>query len=288
VTLRDGELLFEGFTFGDDVSTFTTEVTGWDDLPPVDSGNSPSPMRMGSLPGRKFARERVVTWSGRLAADRAMFPTVLAALRAATTVVDTETEQRLTVRTVGEELVVSGHVTARSIPDNRLMGVACVADVSVQWTCADPRRYTSAWSTSNVPFPAGTGDGLEYPLEYPLDYGSDPVPGSVTVLLAGDVSSKALYTITGPVDTPAVYNDTTGRFMEFGIVLTAADVLVVDTQTGEVLLNGTADRLYTKTVGSSPLADMELAVGENRLRASGASWSAGATVTVSAPAGAYL
>jgi hypothetical protein len=287
VALSNGQLEFNGYVLGDDVTTFTEEIAGWDDLPSVTSANAESPMTHGSIPGAKFVRERTITWSGRLVVPAGDATVELRAVRAALAPPPTEAEQTIRIRTLGEELIAYGHVTARALPGGVLLGRAGLGQLSAQWTCSDPRRYTPDSQTVAVTIPGGPGDGLEYPLDYPLDYGTATAPSGGTVTVAGDAPCPAVYTFTGPWEDPQLINATTARFMSFDITLAVGDVLVVDTRAGTVTLNGTADRLYTKTPDSSPMAELGLAPGVNSLTASGGAWSAPAGCSVTCPLGAF-
>lgn len=287
MSLTNGQLSFNGYILGDDVRTFMTEVTGWDDLPPVTSGNTQRSMYHGSYAGSKYARERVITWTGVMnLPDTMTWNEEIAALRKATTISDTELP--ITFRTIDEELVCYGSVTARAIPNNRLFGAAQIANIAIQFTASDPRKYEVSSTTVSVGLPAVASSGLVYPLEYPLDYGVASVTGSGSFNNVGDAPLPCRWVITGPVDNPVIFNDTTGKFIELAITLAAGETVAIDTSDSSIILNGTTDRLYTKTVLSSPISSMELAPGINSLRASAASWSSGAGATITAHNGAYF
>lgn len=284
--MTDGQLVYRGFTLGTD-DTFMYELTGWDDLPPVDSGNSPKSMQHGSYNGRKFARERTVTWVGKFnPADPGTWNEKLSQLRSAFTI--TDDEYPITVTTLNETLVAYGSVTARAIPNDRSFGAAKLANVSIQFTCSDPRRYSDGTQTITMQFPGTSSTGLVYPLVYPLDYGVTSIAGAGSFNNGGDAALPAVYRITGPVSNPSVYNDTTGMFMSFNITLIADEYIDVTTSDGTVVLNGSTDRLYTRSTLSSPIMAMELTPGMNEFRVSAASYSAGAQVSVTAASAAYF
>lgn len=288
-TLETGQLKFNGLTLGDNVDTFMEEVNGWDDLPPIQSTNAPMAMGHGSRFGKKYARERVITWSGVFQPeDVATWDAKLKAIRAALSVNLTEDDSEIRIRTHGEELVCYGSVSARAIPGNRSYGSVMLANLSVQFICADPRRYSPTMVNFDIGLPDGLSGGLTYPLTYPLEYGVAASGGYGTFLNEGDAPLPGVFTVTGPIESPSIHNDTTSRFVSFNIDLADGETLVIDVKNGTVILNGTTDRLYTKTITSSPLGLMELQPGNNLLRASAASWSAGANISLSAPAGAYF
>lgn len=287
--INDGEVFFNSYTLGDNQRTFLDEITGWDDLPPISSGNTPRPMYHGSSSGYKFAQERTITWTGYFnPPDLSLWSDELKDLRSATTLPTGTSEMEIVVRTLGEELRCYGVVTARSIPGNRRYGAARLANVSVQFTCSDPRRYEVSDTILTVPFPTTSVAGLVYPLTYPLDYGATPTGSTGLFDNVGDAPSPAVFRITGPVVNPIIQNDTTGYFIKLNITLVAGEYVDIRTSDSSVILNGTTDRLYTRDVGSSPIVLMEIASGVNQIRALATTWSAGAGITVTAPSGAYF
>ena len=54
----------------------------------------------------------------------------------------------------------------------------------------------------------------------------------------------------------------------------------MDTRLGTVLLNGTADRLYTRTIDSSPILGFELLPGVNDMQAIAEDWETGAGIEI--------
>jgi hypothetical protein len=285
----DGQLEFNGYILGDNETTFMEELTGWDDLPPIDSTNTARVMYHGSNFGKKYARERIVTWTGVFnPANKDDWADKISALRAAFSVNLGESDQLITIRMHDETFIAYGSVINRAIPGSRSYGAAYKADVSIQFSCSDPRRYTVDENTSSIAFPESLADGLDYPLVYPLDYGTASVSGYGDISNTGDAPNPVKFTITGPLSNPVIYNDTTSKFIEFAITLAGGETLAVDTSDSSVILNGTADRLYTKTAASSPIFLMELAPGVNSIRISAASWSLGAGVSVTARSGAFF
>jgi hypothetical protein len=285
MSLTDGQLVINGMVFGDGTDTFLEELTGWDDLPPIDSGNTPRPMYHGSFSGPKYARERIITWTGSANCSDSNFSMLIRQIRSATTL--SETEVPVSIRTIDEELTCNGAIIARSIPNNRRFGAARLANVSFQIACSDPRKYTVGTTSLQIGFPAAGGSGLTYPLDYPLDYGTPSATGSGQYDNVGDAPLPVIISFVGPCTNPQIYNDTTGMFLKFNITLTTIDSLVIDTLAGTVLLNGT-DRLYTREIASSPIISMELARGVNDIRTGAGSWSDTASVTVSGKTGAFF
>lgn len=285
----DGQLEYNDTLLGGNVTTFCTSITGWDDLPDMAAASSDLAMYHGGRVGAYYARPRTITWTGVVHnMVSASFPATIAAIRSGFTINRSETQIPIYIRTHTTTLKCYGSVTKRSIPNDRIFGSARIADVSIQFYCPDPRRYSLTSSTLSTDFPAITSDGLDYPLVYPLDYGAAVTVGSMSFTTLGDAPVPAVYTITGPCSNPRVVNNTTGGHVEFGIVLGSGDSLVLDTSAGTAVLNGTVDRLYTRTVDSSPMLLLELEPGANSLFVTAADWASGAALTVSASDAAYF
>jgi len=285
----DGRLEYNGVLLGDDITTFCTTITGWDDLCDVSTASADLAMYHGGRVGRYYARPRTITWTGVVnSATDTDFPTTIAALRAGFGVNRAETQIPIYIRTHDTTLQCYGSVTRRSIPNDRIFGCARIADLSVQFYCPDPRRYSLTSTTLVTDFPALTEDGLDYPLVYPLDYGAAAATGSASFSTSGDAPVPVVYTFTGPCVNPKLTNSTTGAHVAFSLTLVSGDKLVLDTAAGTAVLNGTADRLYTRTVDSSPMLLLELEPGVNSLYATGDSWSSGATLTIAAADAAYF
>lgn len=100
---------------------------------------------------------------------------------------------------------------------------------------------------------------------YPLDYGiSDS--GSVTVDNRGSIAAPVVATFYGPLNNPvAVAAGDSDWSLGFDLNLADGERLTVDTAAGTVLLNGTADRLYTIRTDADPLERCLLAPGETTL-----------------------
>jgi hypothetical protein len=278
--VADGQVQWGGFLLGDNDLTWTDGITGWDDLPGVDSGNVARPGQPGSWPGQKLPQERIVTWSGVWTPDPATDTgTDLVALRQATTILDGTDEQPLVVRTLGETMVAYGAVTNRALPNDALYSYRG-GTLALQWTCADPRRYSIAENVASLSLTVAVGGGLTYPLVYPLDYGPAPVStSSTTATNAGDAASWPLIAFMGPIVRPSMYNAATGALLEYALTLTSTDVLVIDCRAGTVLLNG-VDRAYTRTEACTPVASFLLVKGDNPLTLRAQSWGAGNSASV--------
>lgn len=277
----DGQLEFNGYVLGDNNKTFMDQITGWDDLPGVDSGNTARSNSHGAWVGKKLANQRIITWSGRFSPpDPNTWADELRALRTAFSLpIDTE-ELPLVIQSIGEKKLVFGSVVQRSIPMDRAYGYFG-ANVSIQFECSDPRRYSLGENSWTLELPPVVSVGLTYPLSYPLYYGEEVTSSSGTLFNDGDIVTPLTMTFYGPVTNPSLLNLTHGTKMEFEINLAADEYLEVDTRTGTVLLNGIADRLYTRTSTSSPLMSFGLLPGDNEMQITASSWNSPASVGIS-------
>lgn len=240
LTGADGEIEWRGLVFGGNQALFrVTELEGWEDLPGIDSGNTPLPNRDGSYPGRKLAQERIVVATIVLDDDTPTFAANLAALRAVTAIEDDDTEFPLVIRLRDETLLASAAVIGRIVPTG-LVG-AGIAQVSVRWVCSDPRRYNPDRSGISLPVGVQTAVGN-----------------------AGNKSSHPLIRIDGPFTDPTLVNADTGRTLAFDLDVLAGQQLVIDTINGNALLD---DEPVTSAITgtSAPIFDFTLKPGVNQI-----------------------
>lgn len=275
----DGQLEYNDYLLGDDEVTFMQSLTGWEDLPSVDSSNTLRPASHGAWVGKKLLGQRILTWTGVFAATPETWEDEIKRLRAAFTPPSGTEELTIVVRTRGETRMVFGTVSARQIPVDYSYSYYG-ARLTLQFECSDPRRYSLGEEVQFIELPLEAEDGLDYPLVYPLDYGAESVSNSAIVLNDGDAPTPVTFTFTGPVTNPRLINQTTGEQLGFEIILTADDTLTVNTRLGTVLLNGVSDRLYTRTINSSPILGFDLIAGENEMQIIADDWDSGAGVEI--------
>lgn len=273
----DGQLEYNDYLLGDDEITFMTSLTGWEDLPPIDSSNTPRPASHGAWVGKKLVGQRILTWTGVFAAPPELWEDEIKRLRTAFTPPTGTEELTIVVRTRNETKMVFGTVSARQIPVDYSYSYYG-ARLSLQFECSDPRRYSLGEESKFLELPPDTEDGLDYPLVYPLDYGIEVLSNSAIVTNDGDAPTPLTLVFNGPVTNPRLVNQTTGEQLGFEIVLTEDDTLTVNTRLGTVLLNGVADRLYTRTASSSPLLGFDLEAGDNEIQIIADEWETGAGV----------
>jgi len=107
----------------------------------------------------------------------------------------------------------------------------------------DPRIYDANLSSATLLIGATITTGLSFPLSFNFGFGgtSTTLDGQF-ITNAGNRPTPAIVTFNGPLDTPTLINDTLGLTLQFNIVLSATDQLVVDLGNHTVRLNGTANR----------------------------------------------
>lgn len=173
-----------------------------------------------------------------------------------------------------------GKVSGRLVSVGQSYSQALSPAATVQWLCADSRRYELADRSVTIAAPTAGSGGLTYPLTYPLDYGTAGSPANATCTNVGNEPASPVLVFTGPLTTPRVINTTLAYSLEFDIDLLAGQTLTVDTDAGTVLLNGTTDRLNTRSNLSVPVEYFELDPGDNNLTLLAASFGAGAQLQV--------
>lgn len=276
----DGQLEYNGYVLGDDVTTFMVSLTGWEDLPPIDSSNTLKPSSYGAWSGQKLPGQRILTWTGRFSTEEnGDWIDSLDALQRAFTIPMGTEELTIVVRTRSSTKLVFGAVVQRAIPMDYTYSYYG-ASVTLQFECSDPRKYSLEETSVFIATPTDTADGLDYPLVYPLDYGVEDLASDLTLINAGSVPTPVVLEFLGPADSPTLVNTTTGQQLGFDINLVDGDVLTVDTRVGTVLLNGSADRLYTRTLTSSPILGFYLVPGENEMHMFAETWDTGSGVNI--------
>lgn len=102
----------------------------------------------------------------------------------------------------------------------------------------DPRKY-SAQLHSLSATQASAAAGLAPPLTPPFTLPAGAPPMAVACTNAGSFETRPVVSITGPITSPAIVNQTTGQQVSFtALMLAATDVLAVDFLNQQALLNG--------------------------------------------------
>ncbi|MFF5495770.1 phage distal tail protein [Streptomyces aquilus] len=143
-----------------------------------------------------------------------------------------------------------------------LTGTAPAGAASVQPVVLFPAALPAPVPVGTSSLRISTTAGV---LAWPLDFGTPGSTGRMSVVNVGTAETHPVVEFRGPVTAPSLTNITTGDVLEYDLPLAAGDVLVVDTQAGTVVLNGTASRLYTASNRSVPEQTFTLPPGTTPL-----------------------
>ncbi|MFF4701243.1 phage distal tail protein [Streptomyces chattanoogensis] len=261
---RPGHVQFGDLLLGPGTPYGWKKLTGWNELPGIDSGTVPRSGVHGAYPGALLAQVRTITLDEMvIRAEPGRIGATVAELEAATPLADDEQPLLVHLDDRGP-LLVFARVIRREVPVDPAYGVGVATGGAIQFEASDPRRYTPdvLYAETRLPEPC---------LHWHRDDGGDltrGIPastGNVTAHNYGRAPSHPVITIRGPVDRPSVTNTTTGTVLEYDIKLDAVDELTVDTYASTVTLNGTENLLDAATGNSHPEETFTLTPGRNRL-----------------------
>lgn len=114
--------------------------------------------------------------------------------------------------------------------------------IQFQVYAEDPRQYSSDLSTYVIPWTQAATDGFGFNLAFSFGFGAAGSSDGLEIVIGGSRPTPAIMTITGPVDTPRIVNDTLGKTMLFNTTLSNTDVLTIDTANRTVKLNNSVSR----------------------------------------------
>lgn len=268
-----GQVQYGDMLMGGGTSAGWRELVGWRDTPDASASDTQRPQAHGSYPGDVWGESLTVTYNYLL---RGRPADKLVALQALEVHLPLDgVERPLVVDDGAGPTVRMARVIGRTIPMDKAFQHRPL-ECSVQWLCADPRRYSLGSTSATVVLGSSTG-GLAYPLVYPLVYGTT-VGGARSFTNNGSTHAPLRVTFTGPLINPALVSDQ-GWTLAFKITLADGETLTVDTSEGTALLNGAADRLYTIDPLSSPLELCLLPPGTTTLALNAASGTGNASVS---------
>lgn len=296
---RPGHMQYGELLLGPGTPYRFKTLTGWEDLPPLDSGTVARSDAHGAFPGRLLAQARTVTVEDLIIrAPRSEIGAVVGALGDGTAPVEDELPLVAWLDERGP-LLVYARATRRLIPTSLGYRLGTITGGAVEFVATDPRRYELAERSTSARLPiaepgldwgtdAGTGvdDGLDWRTgpgtEGGLIFGEPGSTGALSVGNSGRAHSHPVIEFRGPVERPSLTNLASGDVLEYDLPLAAGDVLTIDTRAGTVLLNGTASRLDRATSRSVPEQTYVLAPGTTdfTFRAAPGSTDPAASVTV--------
>jgi hypothetical protein len=300
---RPGHIQYGDLLLGPGTPYRWRTLTGWEDLPALDSGTVARSDAHGSFPGRLLSQVRTVTVDELIIrAPRGEVGAVVGALGAGTVPVEDELPLVVWLDERGP-LLAYARVTRRLIPTTLGYRVGVITGGAVEFEATDPRRYELAERSTSARLPiaepgldwsadeqTGTEGGLDWRAgadgegegEDGLTFGEPGSTGALSVANTGNAPAHPIVEFRGPVDRPSLTNVATGDVLEYDLPLAAGDVLAVDTRAGTVVLNGTASRLDRATSRSVPEQTFTLAPGTTDyvFRAAPGSTDPAASVTV--------
>lgn len=238
-------LTIDGYQFGvetdDNVLIVCDKITGWYGGAGVKRNASPRPSGHGSFGGQSYRDDRVVVPSGWAYADsRGALMGQLMQIAA------TMGEGNLGTITVndpdyGGELSCSARLS--DAPQLAWDAFSCCWSWQLQFTTDDDPRLYGSTMTASTGLPMPGAGGLKFPLfktTGKLAFGLPGDSGRVTLFNPGTADTFLTFTIIGPVLGGFSLTDVDSgrRIVYAGDVPDGATVLIVDTATGRVTLNG--------------------------------------------------
>ena len=256
--LRYGELLL-----GTGTPYRWRKLTGWEELPELDSGNVPRPAAHGAWTGRLLSQTRTITLDEMIVrAPVAQLGAVIETLTMGTALVEDELPLLVHLDERGP-LLSWARATKRTVPVELGYSVGTITEGALEFEATDPRRYTPAVQHAGV--------GLPEPcLPWHADHGHGPrgIPASTGDLVVHNIGSAPTHPVVelyGPVDTPRLINHTTGTVLEYEVLLDPGERLTVDTFAGTATLPTGESLLNAASVGSWPEPTFMLAADRNEI-----------------------
>lgn len=223
-------------TNSDGVRSTFAEPEGWEGLEfitPVDTAGG----RDGGLMGPPSVAPRILPVDGAVVAPTPVL------LRRYVSALRTKLGPRKQVvwdqydpgsdRRYGMVCYAMGDFRAFTVPGNG--GVA--ARVEFTLIAANPPWKLSSGLAEEkcTSLPAGDPGGRSYDKTYDYDYGGSTDPGGFIVATNdGDITSWPTFTVTGPVNTPTITNETTGLGFTINANIPAGTTVQIDARTGLV------------------------------------------------------
>ena len=254
MSLAPYQVSFNGLTMGDQTNIDIVSLTGFDALPTINQSDIDRLRDWGQYQGSYYStgRELVLTVeiSDTTGSDTSFRTTIDAFTAAMQTLPDTElpfavclpgwaqAARQSNVRVSDRQLVVDYPYTRH------------FAQASVTFWATDPKIYDSTTQTTIITLPLYNG-GAGWPIVWPTSWGSASTVGTASVTNSGNIETRPLLSLAGPVTNPSLTNLTTGQSLTFqGLTLGAGDTLVVDLHAHTAILNGTTNERGLLTAGS--------------------------------------
>ncbi|MDJ1136211.1 phage distal tail protein [Streptomyces iconiensis] len=261
---RPGQVQYGDLLLGRGTPYRWADLTGWGELPALDSGTVQRPDAHGAIPGLLLAQARTIGLEGLIVRARAAeLGAVVGRFESGTVPVVDELPLVIWVDERGP-LLCWARCVRRALPIGKGYNTGTLTEGAVEWEASDPRRYALDEQTAKAGLPAPE-PGLSWPLAWPLDWGKPGESGALSVTNRGNAATHPVIEFRGPMTRPSLTNIGSGDTLEYDLPLGVDDVLTVDTLAGTATLNGTASRLYAVTARSMPEQTYVFPPGETTL-----------------------
>lgn len=278
-------ITWRGLSLGGDGGPYRIrEIEGWEDLPPVRSGDESRSRAHGDHAGQQLAGGRTITANG-VFIDPNDGGGLFLAMQEATPLRGAEdrTLDELTITSRGRTLTAFARIVRRSLPQDTDLNRG-VNQWALQWTAPDPLRWGPVQDALSTGLPT-SGGGMVYPLTYPLTYGTAGDPGQITVNNPGTAPAPIEFQVTGSL--PVGFEvSSAGQRLTYPVAVPAGQTLYGDTGRGTLLAEGTADRRNNLTNADW----LQVPAGGSltlQFSSLGGTYDAAATLVVPEPRAAY-
>jgi hypothetical protein len=233
-TLANWQIQFNGLVIGAGTDYGIDRVEGLD-LPVVANGDVARPRATGEFIGLDLMRGRDITVT--MDAAKITGASLQADLQALASAfippADGQTEIPFWLQLPNLPLLcASARVRKRQIPIDVAWSNGLAEAIIISLHATDPRLYGPTFASTVVL--ANPSAGVKFPVTFPLSFGSGGT-STVSITNTGNISMNPIITITGPVTTPVIENETSGLLLQFanpaqtGYTLNAGDTLVINT-----------------------------------------------------------
>lgn len=252
VTLANAFVLGQPSTDATGVTWWHRSITGWRDGPPMRTTFVDRPTAAGAYDGPAYPGKRVIVLNG-----SAQARDHTARLRAMRMLAGLGADGSMLSLRVADELGEAEAMVRRSDKPTVTMTSSAWLDYSLQFTAPEPRLLDVATRTASTQMAQSGAGGVQW--NGPtggsgtrwngpsggagVSWGA-PVSTGVVRLDNSDGTAPAdvIVTITGPALNPSISTSTS--WITYNGALSATDVLVINTGSGAVQLNGVNRRSY--------------------------------------------
>lgn len=239
-----GQISYNGFRIGGGTVYSLQRMVGspWD-LPGLDQGDEPHPSADGALAGQDLAQARIFLAELLIKAPRDEIEAAADAFVIGLPKAQADERLPIAVQVLDNIWIGYGRVTARTALVEKRTPLGHVP-AAVQFTMSDPRFYSRALQSAEVP------DG-----------------GDVDVMNSGNTETFPLFRAPGPATNPLVeitriLPDETEdiRVIEYNVTVDVGEFLILDVKRGTVMIGDESQARY-RVNGSVSIPDMVLGPG---------------------------